>query len=293
MSDAPVRRAPRAAPPRGVARARPRRRAGGAVRSGGRDPGARAGIARSLAWRRLLHYRAGASGRVASEVDGKEFFLAPDGAQSPEAELEATLHAFFLPDRRGAGGFARALSLPRAAAPPRRAAALRGRDSRAGVSGALALPGDARPRVGGDRLRVQLPGRPLVRVRTYLPAPQETAHGGGAGADRGARRRSRLHRDDRYQEPAALRVQGVDGHVPRQLPLRLVRSEAPRIWKPRGARCVGVRARADAARGPSPRAPHVGARCDPHQLFLSDPELFLWDPGDNRGRRAAARWSPV
>lgn len=54
------------------------------------------GIAGSLAWRRLVHYRAGMWGGT-SGVDGKEFFLSRDGKNDPEAELEATLNAFLLP----------------------------------------------------------------------------------------------------------------------------------------------------------------------------------------------------
>ncbi len=59
------------------------------------------GIAQSLEWHRLLHYRRNVVGDLASEVDGAEFFLAPNGKQNPEAELEATLNAFLLP--MGAG----------------------------------------------------------------------------------------------------------------------------------------------------------------------------------------------
>jgi hypothetical protein len=54
-------------------------------------------------WRRLLHYqeswfRPGA----ASGADTARFFLAPDGRSDPEAELEATLAAFFEPAPEGA-----------------------------------------------------------------------------------------------------------------------------------------------------------------------------------------------
>jgi hypothetical protein len=52
------------------------------------------GLAQSLAWQRLLHYRPTGWGGWVSEVDGKEFFLAPHGKEDPEAELVATLHAF-------------------------------------------------------------------------------------------------------------------------------------------------------------------------------------------------------
>ncbi len=55
------------------------------------------GIARSVAWRRLLHARAGAWGGVVSEVDGSDFFLSRSGKHDPEAELDATITAFFAP----------------------------------------------------------------------------------------------------------------------------------------------------------------------------------------------------
>jgi hypothetical protein len=45
----------------------------------------------------LLHYHKGRLGRVVSEADGADFFLAPDGKRHPEGELEATLAAFFAP----------------------------------------------------------------------------------------------------------------------------------------------------------------------------------------------------
>lgn len=48
-------------------------------------------------WWRLLHYRASLFGPV-SEADGEHFFNAPGGKTNPEAELEATLRAFFGPE---------------------------------------------------------------------------------------------------------------------------------------------------------------------------------------------------
>jgi hypothetical protein len=59
-------------------------------------------LARSLEWFRLLHYRPAAFGGVISEVDGPEFFLAPTGNEEPEAELEATIRAFYAPVSPGA-----------------------------------------------------------------------------------------------------------------------------------------------------------------------------------------------
>jgi uncharacterized protein DUF4105 len=58
-------------------------------------------IARSRSWLRLLHYRSDGERRLVSEVDGQRFFLAPDGARDPEAELAATLIAFAQPVARG------------------------------------------------------------------------------------------------------------------------------------------------------------------------------------------------
>ncbi|WP_394841115.1 DUF4105 domain-containing protein [Pendulispora brunnea] len=55
------------------------------------------GIARSIGWRRLVHYRPGLWGNVVSEVDGPNFFLAPDGKHDPDAELTATVQAFLAP----------------------------------------------------------------------------------------------------------------------------------------------------------------------------------------------------
>jgi hypothetical protein len=51
-------------------------------------------LAEQPMWWRLLHYRSGLFG-VASEVDGGPFFNAEDGKTNPQAELAATLRAFF------------------------------------------------------------------------------------------------------------------------------------------------------------------------------------------------------
>lgn len=48
-------------------------------------------------WKRLLHIRPNALGLPRSQVKGAEFFLSPDGFKNPEAELLATLEAFFSP----------------------------------------------------------------------------------------------------------------------------------------------------------------------------------------------------
>jgi hypothetical protein len=52
----------------------------------------------SVQWLKLGHYRTAAfSDRYESEVDGPNFFLSPRGKIDPQAELEATLRAFFAP----------------------------------------------------------------------------------------------------------------------------------------------------------------------------------------------------
>jgi hypothetical protein len=48
------------------------------------------------AWRTLVHYRRGWFGD-GSLVDDPDFFASPDGEEDPEAELEATIRAFFEP----------------------------------------------------------------------------------------------------------------------------------------------------------------------------------------------------
>ncbi len=60
------------------------------------------GVARSLAWLRLLHYRPDLKRQPVSQVDGASFFLAKTGARDPEAELAATLRAFNAARRRRA-----------------------------------------------------------------------------------------------------------------------------------------------------------------------------------------------
>lgn len=46
-------------------------------------------------WHLLLHYQADVFGGYTSEIDDPHFFLAPHGKTDPQAELEATLTAFF------------------------------------------------------------------------------------------------------------------------------------------------------------------------------------------------------
>jgi hypothetical protein len=63
-------------------------------------------LARHPAWLALLHYRPGRLGAGgSSEADAPEFFLAPNGARNPAAELEATLRSLFAPaDATGRDG---------------------------------------------------------------------------------------------------------------------------------------------------------------------------------------------
>jgi len=53
-------------------------------------------LAQQREWHILLHYQPSQDGYV-SEVDDPRFFHAPDGKTNPQAELEATLKAFFAP----------------------------------------------------------------------------------------------------------------------------------------------------------------------------------------------------
>ena len=48
-------------------------------------------------WHRLLHYRRNLLGSYQSEIDGENFFLSKDGRRRSDAELKATLTAFFEP----------------------------------------------------------------------------------------------------------------------------------------------------------------------------------------------------
>jgi len=52
-------------------------------------------------WHLLLHYRQNLFGGVTSEVDDPNFFLSSNGKIDPQAELEATIRAFFSEDLRG------------------------------------------------------------------------------------------------------------------------------------------------------------------------------------------------
>ncbi len=56
-----------------------------------------AALAQTPEWRNLLHYRTTWLGRTKSLVDDPRFFLAPAGKTDPQAELAATLAAFFEP----------------------------------------------------------------------------------------------------------------------------------------------------------------------------------------------------
>ena len=55
----------------------------------------RLGLAHERQWLKLGHWQPTLLGGFKSQADGMDFFLAPDGKRSPEAELEATLRALF------------------------------------------------------------------------------------------------------------------------------------------------------------------------------------------------------
>ena len=57
-------------------------------------------LAASPEWQRLLHQEAAPLGGLRSRIDSRWFFLAADGARDPDAELAATLAAFFDPAPR-------------------------------------------------------------------------------------------------------------------------------------------------------------------------------------------------
>ena len=60
-------------------------------------------LAERREWHILLHYRPALDGeRVISDADDARFFLAPTGKNDPQAELAATLRAFFTPEPVGA-----------------------------------------------------------------------------------------------------------------------------------------------------------------------------------------------
>ncbi len=74
------------------------------------------GLARSPTWHALLHYRPNRfGGGVTSLADQSDFFFAPGGRTDPEAELDATLAAFFAP----ADAIARVGQHPQCAFPAR------------------------------------------------------------------------------------------------------------------------------------------------------------------------------
>jgi VIT1/CCC1 family predicted Fe2+/Mn2+ transporter len=59
------------------------------------------GLAATVEWKRLVHYRTGSWGGLVSDIDDPRFFLSPRGKEAPDEELEATLRAFFAPIREG------------------------------------------------------------------------------------------------------------------------------------------------------------------------------------------------
>ena len=72
-------------------------------------------LANEPVWQVLLHYRGNWSGPgVTSEIDSEAFFFAEGGNTTPQAELEATLAAFF-----SSKGVGRQKLLPQCAFPAR------------------------------------------------------------------------------------------------------------------------------------------------------------------------------
>lgn len=59
-------------------------------------------LARDPYWRTLLHYKPTLFDSLESLVDDPQFFFAKDGRTNPEAELAATIEAFFSPPAEGA-----------------------------------------------------------------------------------------------------------------------------------------------------------------------------------------------
>ena len=59
------------------------------------------GIADQRYWHLLLHYRPNVFDGFTSQADDPDFFLAPNGKTDPQAELEATLQAFFSSEKYG------------------------------------------------------------------------------------------------------------------------------------------------------------------------------------------------
>ena len=55
-------------------------------------------LAHHIQWLNLIHSKKNLWGTYVSQADGPRFFLAPKGNEDPKAELEATIHAYFLPD---------------------------------------------------------------------------------------------------------------------------------------------------------------------------------------------------
>src|SRR5882672_9082655 len=59
-------------------------------------------LAQDPYWRRLLHYSHNLLGIYESEIDDPSFFASPRGRRDAQAELDATLDAFFAPTPAGA-----------------------------------------------------------------------------------------------------------------------------------------------------------------------------------------------
>jgi hypothetical protein len=63
------------------------------------DPALVEEVSQSKYWLKLLHYKRNwPIGRLQSQLDGPEFFFAPDGNKNPKSELVETIHAFYKSD---------------------------------------------------------------------------------------------------------------------------------------------------------------------------------------------------
>ena len=120
-------------------------------------------LAEDPAWLRLGHWRKGLGGWK-SEVDGREFFLAPGGKTDPAAELEATLEGLFSP-----GPFADELADPFCRFPAR----VQFLAARLGLDPA-ALPPRSCPKQEDFLARVRPGGVTLVFSSYYLNNPSSS-----------------------------------------------------------------------------------------------------------------------
>ncbi len=205
-------------------------------------------LAEDLGWLRLGHWRKGLGGWK-SEVDGREFFLAPRGKTDPAAELAATLEGLFSP-----GPFADELADPFCRFPAR----VQFLAARLGLDPA-ALPPRKLPEAGGlpraraarwrdARLLVLLPQQPLLLVRPHAAAARQGGRRARGQALRAPRLRRGLRRDGRHLQRHPLRGEGAVRPLQGRVQALRVLLQGPPVRRLRVARPVGVRPRVHAAR---------------------------------------------